>query len=208
MDTCLDTCVSASCGDGFTQSGVETCDDGNLEDGDGCEYDCTITEKDRVVFLTSIEYTGNLGGLAGADTICNQLASDAQLSGTYKAWLSDDTTSVADRFTHHGQFVLVNESPVATSWSDLTDASIINPIIMDENGDTHAGETVWGNTDWDGSRDIYAESCLNWTKESYDSIQDIYRGSGVYSYHNDYRWSYPSPSIQCDSLNRLYCFEQ
>lgn len=41
-DACLATCVLASCGDGFTQAGVEQCDDGNLLPGDGCSATCTF----------------------------------------------------------------------------------------------------------------------------------------------------------------------
>jgi cysteine-rich repeat protein len=41
-DACLNTCVSATCGDGFVQNGVEQCDDGNNVNGDGCEANCTL----------------------------------------------------------------------------------------------------------------------------------------------------------------------
>src|SRR5262249_20413084 len=41
-DTCLNNCLTATCGDSFVHSGVETCDDGNTVDGDGCEHDCTL----------------------------------------------------------------------------------------------------------------------------------------------------------------------
>lgn len=43
-DACLNTCVTASCGDGFVQSGAEECDDGNADGGDGCASDCTTEE--------------------------------------------------------------------------------------------------------------------------------------------------------------------
>ena len=39
-DACLDTCQSASCGDGFVWTGVEQCDDGNNINGDGCSATC------------------------------------------------------------------------------------------------------------------------------------------------------------------------
>src|SRR5215212_6677746 len=42
------------------------------------------------VFLSSITYDGNLGGLSGADAKCQGLAAVAGLPGIYKAWLSDD----------------------------------------------------------------------------------------------------------------------
>lgn len=40
-DSCLATCVVASCGDGYVQAGVEVCDDGNKVDNDGCSADCS-----------------------------------------------------------------------------------------------------------------------------------------------------------------------
>ncbi len=39
-DDCLATCVAASCGDGFVQSGVEDCDDANADDTDDCLAGC------------------------------------------------------------------------------------------------------------------------------------------------------------------------
>ncbi|MCA9661711.1 MAG: DUF4215 domain-containing protein [Myxococcales bacterium] len=39
-DGCLNTCVAASCGDGFVQAGVEECDDGNDFDKDFCSNAC------------------------------------------------------------------------------------------------------------------------------------------------------------------------
>ncbi|MBN1769672.1 MAG: DUF4215 domain-containing protein [Deltaproteobacteria bacterium] len=42
-DGCLNTCVVATCGDGFTWVGHEECDDGNTVTGDGCEPDCSWT---------------------------------------------------------------------------------------------------------------------------------------------------------------------
>jgi cysteine-rich repeat protein len=42
-DACLNTCVSATCGDGFTRAGVEQCDDANANNGDGCLNTCVLT---------------------------------------------------------------------------------------------------------------------------------------------------------------------
>ena len=53
----------------------------------------------RKVFVTSIGYDGNLGGLAGADAKCMTRAAAGNLSGTYKAWLSSSTVNAKDRIT-------------------------------------------------------------------------------------------------------------
>ena len=39
-DDCLDTCVEASCGDTYTQAGVEDCDDQNADNTDACLDAC------------------------------------------------------------------------------------------------------------------------------------------------------------------------
>jgi hypothetical protein len=44
----------------------------------------------RVIFLTSVSYAADLGGLPGADAKCRDLAAAVGLPGTFKAWLSDE----------------------------------------------------------------------------------------------------------------------
>ena len=41
QDGCLNTCISASCGDGYVHLNTETCDDGNDSNYDDCRNDCT-----------------------------------------------------------------------------------------------------------------------------------------------------------------------
>jgi len=46
-DGCLPGCTAASCGDGYTWSGVESCDDGSLNDDadlEGCRTDCSFQD--------------------------------------------------------------------------------------------------------------------------------------------------------------------
>jgi cysteine-rich repeat protein len=43
-DACLNSCVAARCGDGFTRSGVEACDDGNSSNTDGCLNSCAVAD--------------------------------------------------------------------------------------------------------------------------------------------------------------------
>lgn len=41
-DACLSTCAHATCGDGFTQAGVEACDDGDVDETDDCLSTCAL----------------------------------------------------------------------------------------------------------------------------------------------------------------------
>jgi cysteine-rich repeat protein len=41
-DACLNSCTTATCGDGVVRTGVEQCDDGNSNPNDGCSNTCTL----------------------------------------------------------------------------------------------------------------------------------------------------------------------
>jgi len=95
----------------------------------------------KTVFLTSMTYDGNLGGLAGADAKCQQLAdlSPKVPNGTYKAWLSAPVSGIyespSSRFTRSlTPYVLVDGTKVADNWTSLVNIGIENDIIIDENG--------------------------------------------------------------------------
>ncbi len=53
--------------------------------------------KPNFVFVTTTNQSGNLGGLAGADAICQARATAGGIPGTFRAWLSSTTTSAASR---------------------------------------------------------------------------------------------------------------
>ncbi len=59
----------------------------------------------RGAFLTHNAYSGNLGGLEGADNICQKEAEDQGLKGNWKAFLGDDNTSAKERLDLSGIFV-------------------------------------------------------------------------------------------------------
>jgi len=60
-----------------------------------------------------------LGGVTGADAICQARAAAAGLPGTYMAWLADANGSPATRMTHHlGVYQLVTGAAIAQGWSD------------------------------------------------------------------------------------------
>jgi hypothetical protein len=61
--------------------------------------------KLKRVFLTKNEYRGNLGGLEGADKICQKEAEEMGLEGNWKAFLGDDNISALERLNLDGVFV-------------------------------------------------------------------------------------------------------
>ena len=66
----------------------------------------------RLIFVTSSDQNGNLGGLARADDLCNRLAGDAGLgSRSFKAVLSTTTLDAVDRFVDDGYHVSASSIP-------------------------------------------------------------------------------------------------
>lgn len=189
------------CGDGVVE-GDETCDDGNLTPGDGCQ-ECA---KDSVVFITSEVYQGfALGGLDGADQRCRVLAAKAGLQHplTFKAWLSISSMSASDRLLHSsGRYVLVNGLLVAQNWDALTSGALETPLWVDENAQTQDWG-VWTGTLASGQSAQGSEFCENWDD---DSGLLKFGGTGL-SANTDDAWSFFDQG-PCDSELRLYCVEQ
>lgn len=158
------------------------------------------------VFLTSSTHDGNLGGLSGADAICQGLAASANLPGTYRAWLSDDAQSPSTRFSQSsGPYHLLNGVVVASSWSDLTDGTLAAPITLAETGATFddPGFRAWTNTLVTGAAGgAFNENCEGWTS----AINGPHGDEGQVTATSD-NWT-EFGSGTCNNLFHLYCFQQ
>lgn len=171
----------------------------------------TIASQQSRVFVTSTTYDGNLGGLPGADAKCQTRADTVNLGGSWKAWISDTTTSVESRFVHSsGQYKLLNDQVIANNWADLVDGVINYPINRTEVNSQVAGQ-AWTNTRNDGTinndnhnpDDLSVFNCNNWTNNSF--VQ-----TGRIGYvDNANNWSeFANVEQYCGTKIRLYCFEQ
>lgn len=158
----------------------------------------------RKVFVTSVFYGGNLGGIAGADARCNARAAAAGRTETYVAWIADDTTSPAARFAQNvGPYLLADGTIVAAAWSDLTDGTLLAPINQTESGVVLAGGSVWTDVATNGNAASVAPSghCNGWTSQvATDSGGRGNLGS------TDALWT-QQPAGACTVARALYCFE-
>lgn len=175
----------------------------------------------KTVFVTSTRHTGNLGGVTGADSICQARANSAGLAGTFKAWLSGGSSSSApaSRFTYSSvPYVRTDGVQVAADWADLTDGAIDAPINVDENGNTPSGGNfVWSYTRINGTKGLFDNPsyacygsdchCANWTTTQTQG--NPIQGSAVAQWNEiDDDWTDYSYGNFCGSEYRLYCFEQ
>ncbi len=166
-----------------------------------------------VVFASSVNtFTGDLGGVAGADATCNTLAANAGLSGNFKAWLGTYSplgSNPLSHFTHSsGPYVLTDETLVARDFFQLISGNLDNHIDLDENGDpAEDDDFVWSGVEHDGRVHPFNETCLSWTSGSVSDNGRVGRTGDVGSQFYPGEWT-QAHRLTCNQLNRIYCFEQ
>ena len=158
--------------------------------------------------VTSVQGTGKLGGwpeaagatsLAAGDAICQSLAADAGLEGTFKALLSSNTVDARDRITTDGPWTRVDKVLVADNKSDLFDGTLNAPINLTETG-ASLSTNVWTGSNADGT--TYAKTCSGWTDEG--GAQDGRYGIADVATSS---WWISTQADPCDSTFSLYCLE-
>ena len=166
----------------------------------------TCGDGSKCVFVSSTPHTGNLGGLTGADAICNDLAEEAGLPGTYLAWLSDSSDTPLTQFTQATvPYRRVDGTQVAANWTELTDEAgrLDEEISVDEGGGRPNSNLVWTATDALGGAPFPLRACSDWTSSSFDETGHV--GSSL---ADDFRWTEPAGFSPCGELAHLYCFQQ
>lgn len=163
-EECTPECKQAVCGDGLVLTDVEACDGGDectpactlkscgngvVDPGEWCEPQgsddpwCTdlCADGQKIIFVSSVHYKGGeigsiQGGVLGADGRCQELAVNAGLAGTFRAWLAttkDDAPLL--RFTwFEGPYVDVLGGPIADTWKDIYDTPGVRPARFTELG--------------------------------------------------------------------------
>ena len=211
--------------------------DGVLDADDNCPlegpnldgFGCPILSK--TVFVTSESYTGNLGGLAGADQKCNDLAAAASLSGDYKAWLSDGIEAPSTRFTQSPDvsYQLVDGTVIAVGYDNVLAPALLAPINLTELG-VAKPTNVWTNTS--GGQPaaslgdpcpqpgfICGGSCNAWTAAvepdpegeqgvPYGESTAVSGAIGGGQFEGGWEFTSVYPLLSCASTAALYCFEQ
>ena len=177
---------------------------------------CSESRSDssqQLVFATSKQTTGNIGGLDGGDVFCMQRSREAELTGCFKAWLSTSVENASARLTHHSTpYRLVDGTTIANDWTDLTDDSLQAPINLDEFGNT---PPVWeqsGNsykivltaTKADGTFRA-GKACGSWTNETGSTEFGRWNQS---SHYWTYAYTINLGAPSCGYSAVLYCFQQ
>lgn len=200
---------SLSCGrpemDTVTANGTATAYRGNESrplnaSGSGSSSSASLTY--HTVFVTSVAYSANMGGLSGADANCAARAAvgslTAGLTGTWRAILSDATTSASVRLSLGNVPIKnTNGNTVASSRTDLWDGSLNSAIHYSESGGSVVA-SVWTGTAADGTK--LGGPCSSWTATG--GSLPVGNSDAV-----DYEWITNLDTLigGCAGTLRLYC---
>jgi hypothetical protein len=166
----------------------------------------------RRIFVSSESYTlDQLGGLSGADSKCNYLASArGGLTGTWKALLSETLLDTRQRISIPGQVLDIAGNVVAYSESDLWDGTLsyANGIKYNESGGAVTTLYVWTGTTSNGVSAGSSDNCSSgndaWRSTSASLNATLGQPNDATS-----AWINAS-SVACNTATaaRIYCIEQ
>lgn len=89
---------------------------------------------DHYAFTTSLNYSGDLGGLTGADAKCAERAKAGGLKGRYVALISTSTVNAKDRVRLSGRVLRIDGVLIAGNARELWDGNVANKLEIDEFG--------------------------------------------------------------------------
>jgi hypothetical protein len=151
-----------------------------------------------LAFVTSLQYTADLGGLAGADEICRWEAEAAQLPGTFRAWISDASADAIDRIEADGPWHDLHGERVFNNHANLR-TSPLSALDLDPFGEVAYAAMVWTGTGA-GGRWLGTGTCSGWSSE--DDFSDAGSGQAV----EGAAWTDFGP-MPCPWEARLYCLQ-
>lgn len=168
----------------------------------------------KMIFISVTGTTGAMGGLAGANAICqgdaNGGTKTGTLSATWKALLrgNNATTSGTTYATSMGETI------ATATGGDLiavgaTNGTLQHAIDKNQNGDT-VSQLAW--TGGKGTNTT-TDNCNSWTNGTY-AAPKFYKGSYGGSNSTTTWWNYTDQytpagyTQQCDQIQSLYCVQQ
>ena len=185
-------------------------------------------------FVTSTNYNGNLGGLAGANAKCQERATAAGLTGQWKALIGSGASYAIKQQVSFQTILVVNMKNEVlwtrmglTNYNNKVDAQerpwgglpdyynsseayyryLINHLGYDEFG-TFVSKQVWVGATESGSSSA-SSTCLDWTDGTAGQSGQSGRGGGNGGFLSSVsaRWM-GTGAVPCNNLQGLYCIEQ
>ncbi len=149
------------------------------------------SSKVAAVFVSSTNTDGNMGGVGGANNICQAAATAQGYDGTWKALLQTTTMGIRENVPWSwGQLRRMDGAVVATNWDDLWDGTIAAPINLTEALVTKNSPVWMGGV---------GNSCGNFTDDGPTSYSQAGDSSSTTSNWLSSTWPY------CATPLPIYC---
>ncbi len=190
-EACTEIFYCTKCGDGVCTEPENRCN---------CARDCG-KEAPGNIFVTNESFTGNLGGLEGADAKCQEAAGNAGYRGTWVALLSTSYMDAHYRIMNMKNILNMKGFGIAKDHIDLSDGNILNRILT-EYGEEHDGLVWTGSYAYDYL--IYTErACNDWTSGSSSD-----KGTSGNSMYMNSDWMEWNIGQSCSVKSSLYCVKK
>jgi len=167
--------------------------------GNVCAAACINGVCGARAFVTSIGFTGSLGGLTGADALCNERAARGSRTGSYRAFLSQGATAAGSRVLDTAYYRF-DDRRIARNRMQLISTSttaLDNPLSITESG-TELSAAVWTGTIANGMPAVDL-TCSVWN--TVDASAVIGDSSATNT-----TWL-SDGTQQCGTPASLYCFQ-
>lgn len=158
------------------------------------------------LFVTAQLYSGNLGGLAGADQKCTTAATAGNLGGVWQAWLSDGTTDALSRFADAGAWYDLDGRKIFNNSANLATVPL-DQLSRDEQGQAVDYGFAWTGTANGGTRS--GKHCRGWTSQDAGTTADDFGTHGIIgvsSYPST--WTEGTSPYACNQTLHLICLEK
>jgi cysteine-rich repeat protein len=170
-------------------------------------------DPEWIMFVSANKYPGNLGGISGANAICQADANAANLAGTFIALLSSSEQEITDELLD-GSYVNTGTdgSIVAASKDDLFSCDV-DDVCLDAavqytasgvDSVSASNKYVWTGSNIYGSG--YAQNnCNDWSSGGTYGVVGRYSHSGASVISDD--WIAYFTSLNCRIESYLYCVQ-
>jgi len=173
------------------------------------------------IFITSTRYTGDLGGINGANAKCQARADAAGLGGTWKALLVTHIWPLSKQFPEEWDYLITTAGGIVmkreSAFCSIDGTNYIYNVILNEFG-VFGGGLAWTGIGEHGGIDGRSHSdphynCQGWT----DDNPGVFHPYGAWTGHYGIvgaagvrtgDWLYRTSPQQCNTSQNLYCIEQ
>jgi hypothetical protein len=161
----------------------------------------------NIAFASSMSVEpGLLGGISGGDALCQMLADQQHLPGTYVAWLSSSSSNAIDRLAGSQGWVRRDGQPFANTTDDIAQGRVLYPLrVTEQNLDLIEGgdaALIVATGTFGNGKDATSFDCAGFTSLNGAAVTGFADAGGTH-----WTAATTAPAGQnCNTPMHIYCF--